>query len=102
MPKRIALVGGGTGGHVTPIVALSRYIREQYSETELLWIGEGESMEQRFAEQNTLPFRSISSYRIPSMRSFHKMIPALFRMVRGFFEARAILKEFRPDSLFSK
>ncbi|EKD30559.1 MAG: UDP-N-acetylglucosamine-N-acetylmuramyl-(pentapeptide) pyrophosphoryl-undecaprenol N-acetylglucosamine transferase [uncultured bacterium (gcode 4)] len=102
MSKRIALVGGGTGGHVTPIVALSRYIREKHPNTELLWIGEETSMEQRFAEQNTLPFRSISSYRIPSMHSFHKMIPALFRMVRGFFEARTILKQFKPDSLFSK
>ena len=51
MPKKIALVGGGTGGHVTPIVALTRYIREYAPETAFVWIGEADSMESRFAQE---------------------------------------------------
>ena len=101
MSKKIALIGGGTGGHITPIVALTRFIKSERSDVDFLWIGERDSMESGFAEKEALPFRSIASYRIASMRLI-KMIPAVCKLVKGVFEARAILKEFHSDALFSK
>lgn len=102
MSKRIALVGGGTGGHVTPIVALTRYIRSERDDVEFLWIGESDSMESKFALEENIAFEPIASYRIPSMWSFHLFPAALFRLVRGIIEARSILKRFNPSVLFSK
>ena len=45
--KKIILVGGGTGGHVFPLINLREYIRKNYPETSFHWIGETNSIESR-------------------------------------------------------
>lgn len=100
--KRIALIGGGTGGHVTPIASLVKYARSIDANASFLWIGESDSMESKFARENAIDFASIASYRIPSMRSFHLFPAAFFRLVCGIFQARKVLKKFGAEILFSK
>jgi UDP-N-acetylglucosamine:LPS N-acetylglucosamine transferase len=45
--QKIILVGGGTGGHVFPLINLAEYIKKNHSETCFHWIGEAESIESR-------------------------------------------------------
>ena len=59
-------------------------------------------MESKFAQEERIPFRSIASYRIPSMRAWWRMPTALLRLLLGMWQSYRILGEFRPDALFSK
>ena len=46
-PLRLALVGGGTGGHVVPGLHLLAHARKRSLETETLWFGAGRQIENR-------------------------------------------------------
>ena len=60
--------------------------------------GEG-GMESRLVERENVPFKTIPAAGIHGVGL--KMLPGNFiRLVRGFFAARRILHEFRPDALF--
>jgi UDP-N-acetylglucosamine:LPS N-acetylglucosamine transferase len=45
--QKIVFVGGGTGGHISPIVSLASELRDR----ELLWIGGKDSQESEVAEK---------------------------------------------------
>ena len=59
---RILLLGGGTGGHVFPLIAVAKSLREtarvENMEVDLLVMGDGEFIE-KAAEVNQLPFKRI-------------------------------------------
>ena len=98
-PKRIVLTGGGTAGHVTPNIALLPGLRERGYE--ILYIGSYRGMEKELIEKEGVPYRGISSGKF--RRYFDlKNFTDPFRVIKGYFQAKKILKEYRPDVVFSK
>ncbi|MDP8229464.1 MAG: undecaprenyldiphospho-muramoylpentapeptide beta-N-acetylglucosaminyltransferase [Candidatus Electryoneaceae bacterium] len=61
MKKRIRLVvsGGGTGGHITPALAICRAIKDRYPHFDILYIGSRSGPEKKSARQAGYPFRSV-------------------------------------------
>ena len=48
---RFLFATGGTAGHINPALAVASYIKEQYPESEILFIGTADHMEaQSFSE----------------------------------------------------
>lgn len=97
--KRIVLTGGGTAGHVTPNMALvPKLIDEGYN---IYYIGSYEGMEKKLIEDIGVKYFGISSGKL--RRYFDiKNFSDPFRVIKGFFEAKKILKKLRPDVVFSK
>ena len=97
--KRIVLTGGGTAGHVTPNMALvPKLIDEGYN---IYYIGSYEGMEKKLIEDIGVTYYGISSGKL--RRYFDiKNFSDPFRVIKGFFEAKKILKKLRPDVVFSK
>ena len=97
--KRIVLTGGGTAGHVTPNMALvPKLIDEGYN---IYYIGSYEGMEKKLIEDIGVTYFGISSGKL--RRYFDiKNFSDPFRVIKGFFEAKKILKKLRPDVVFSK
>ena len=97
--KRIVLTGGGTAGHVTPNMALvPKLIDEGYN---IYYIGSYEGMEKKLIEDIGIKYFGISSGKL--RRYFDiKNFSDPFRVIKGFFEAKKILKKLRPDVVFSK
>ncbi|MCD7737304.1 MAG: undecaprenyldiphospho-muramoylpentapeptide beta-N-acetylglucosaminyltransferase [Lachnospiraceae bacterium] len=97
--KRIILTGGGTAGHVTPNIALIPRLQELgYT---IQYIGSYEGIEKKLIEELGIPYSGISSGKL--RRYFDlKNFSDPFRVVKGYFEAKKILKEFHPDIIFSK
>ncbi len=97
--KRIILTGGGTAGHVTPNIALIPYLRKLGYDIQ--YIGSYDGIEKNLVEEADLPYYGISSGKL--RRYFDlKNFTDPFRVVKGYFEAKQILKNLQPDIVFSK
>jgi len=115
---RILAVGGGSGGHVTPVIAVLREIRKQSPQAEIrFWC------DKKFAKQaselvghfdDKVPVQTILAGKL---RRYHHLTvlrqllwPALvlrnirdmFLVVAGFFQSFYKLIIWRPDVVFTK
>lgn len=97
--KHIVLTGGGTAGHVTPNIALMGRLKEQGYQ--ISYIGSYNGIEKTLIEELGIPYYGISSGKL--RRYFDlKNFTDPFRVLKGFSEARRLLKQLKPDVVFSK
>ena len=97
--KRILLTGGGTAGHVTPNIALLPGLQELGYE--ISYMGSYDGIEKKLIEEFQIPYYGISSGKL--RRYFDpKNFTDPFKVLKGYGEARSIIKKLKPDVLFSK
>lgn len=97
--KRIILTGGGTAGHVTPNIALIPALKEKGYDIQ--YVGSYNGMEKGLIEDYKLPYHGISSGKL--RRYFDlKNFTDPFRVLKGFSEANKLMKQLKPDVVFSK
>ena len=97
--KRIILTGGGTAGHVTPNIALLPRLKElQY---DIHYLGSYNGIEKELIEQFGIPYHGISSGKLRRYFSLQNFTDP-FRVVKGFGEAKKLIKLLEPDVIFSK
>lgn len=102
MGIRLALVCGGTAGHINPALAVAGEIRRMLPDSALLFIGAGRSMENRLvpAEGYDIVNIKVSGlHRSFSPRSMVKNAAALRDMVTASVEAERLLRQFKPDAV---
>ncbi len=97
--KKIVLTGGGTAGHVTPNIALLPGLQELGYEVH--YIGSYEGIESRLIADFDIPYYGISTGKFRRYLD-PKNFSDPFRVIKGYTEARRILKELKPDIVFSK
>ncbi len=97
--KHIILTGGGTAGHVTPNIALIPRLKEL--DYKISYIGSYNGMEKDLIEQLGIPYYGISSGKLRRYVDL-KNLTDPFRVVKGYFEASALMKKLKPDVVFSK
>lgn len=97
--KKIVMTGGGTAGHVTPNVALMPALKEKGYQ--IFYIGSHDGIERGLIEAEGIPYYGISSGKL--RRYFDlKNFTDPFKVVKGYFDAKRILKKLKPDVIFSK
>ena len=97
--KHIVLTGGGTAGHVTPNIAMIPRLKELGYK--ISYIGSYEGIEKKLIEELGIPYYGISSGKL--RRYFDvKNFTDPFRVLKGFMEAKKLMKELKPDVVFSK
>lgn len=97
--RKIALVGGGTAGHITPNIALMEELKKR--NYEIIYIGSKGGMEEGIMEKLNIPFFGITTDKLRRYFDIKNlMIP--FNVLKGFSEAGKILKEQKVDIIFSK
>lgn len=97
--KKIVLTGGGTAGHVTPNIALLPRLKKLGYEVH--YIGSYDGIEKRLMEDFDISYYGISTGKLRryfDMKNFSDP----FRVIKGFGQAKKILKEIQPDIVFSK
>ena len=97
--KKIILTGGGTAGHVTPNIALIPKLKA--SGFEIKYIGTHDGMEKDLVKNAGLPYYGISSGNLRRYFSW-KNFSDPFRVIKGYFDAKKIMRKYRPDIVFSK
>lgn len=97
--KIIVLTGGGTAGHVTPNLALLPYLKE--AGYKVYYFGSKNGIEKKLIADYEIPYFGISTGKL--RRYFDvKNFSDPFRVIHGYREARKILKNIKPDVVFSK
>lgn len=97
--KRIVLTGGGTAGHVTPNIALLPHLKKLGYDIQ--YIGSYDGIEKKLIEELGISYHGISSGKL--RRYFDiKNFSDPFRVAKGFFQAKQLLKQLKPDIIFSK
>lgn len=97
--KRIILTGGGTAGHVTPNIALLPGLKELGYD--IHYIGSYNGIEKNLIEQFGIPYHGIASGKLRRYFSLQNFTDP-FRVLKGFGEAKKLIKSLKPDVIFSK
>ncbi|MDR5708399.1 MAG: undecaprenyldiphospho-muramoylpentapeptide beta-N-acetylglucosaminyltransferase [Armatimonadota bacterium] len=94
---RVVLTGGGTGGHVYPLLALAEAVAE---DVELLYCGTPGGLEARLVPPRGLPFCAVPSGGVVG-KGIKEGVRNLAHAARGVMEGVRILRHFRPDVVVS-
>ncbi len=101
---RIALTGGGSGGHVYPGLAVLEGLRRSTDKSgcdlDVVWIG-GDALESEIVPNAGVRFARIPTGKLRRYVSFRN-VTDLFRVIAGVFAAVSILRSHRAQVLFSK
>jgi UDP-N-acetylglucosamine--N-acetylmuramyl-(pentapeptide) pyrophosphoryl-undecaprenol N-acetylglucosamine transferase len=95
MTLRAAIVGGGTGGHVIPALAIARELRKAYS-AELIFIGTSRGIETRLVPQAGFSLRLVEVGQLKNV-SILRRARTLTNIPRAVLACRKIFTEFQPQ-----
>ena len=98
--KKIVMTGGGTGGHVTPNLALIP--RLQADGWEIHYIGGANSAEQELISR--VPGVTFYTVSVGKLRRYFdlKNFSDPFRVIKGVAQATSIIRRIKPNVVFSK
>lgn len=99
-PKKLLLVGGGTGGHAGPIRALYDQLLKDDPSLDITIIGSG-SMEEKHFYQDLKKYSQIKSGKLHRHLTARNIIE-LPKTIIGFVQSISLLRKIRPDYIFSK
>ena len=94
MSKRLLVMAGGTGGHVFPGLAVAKELKAQGWDVH--WLGTSERLEAKLVPDAGF---SISFIDVVGVRGngIARLIKAPFQIIKAVFQARGVMKRFKPD-----
>jgi UDP-N-acetylglucosamine--N-acetylmuramyl-(pentapeptide) pyrophosphoryl-undecaprenol N-acetylglucosamine transferase len=101
--KKIILTGGGTGGPVAPLLAITELICNLQSAIcnyEFLWIGTEKGPERQMVENAGIEFRTIISGKLRRYFDWQNFVDP-FKILIGFFQSIFIILKWHPDLVMS-
>lgn len=99
---KICLTGGGTGGSVTPLLAIAQHLisAEKFGPQDFCWIGSNNGLERSMAENQGLAYFGIHSGKLRRYFSWQNIFD-IFIIKLGLFESLYILFRHRPQLIIS-
>ncbi|QNQ82460.1 undecaprenyldiphospho-muramoylpentapeptide beta-N-acetylglucosaminyltransferase [Lactobacillus sp. PV037] len=95
---RVIFSGGGTGGHIYPIMALIERLKERNLVTndEILFVGTTKGLESKIVPNAKVPFKTLD---IQGFNRRHplKNFSTINKFLKSSKEAKKIIKNFKPD-----
>ncbi len=95
--KKILLSGGGTGGSVSPLLAICESLKKEY---EFFWVGTKNGIEKKMVGAEKIPYYSVSSGKFRRYFSIRNFIDPFFVLI-GFFQSLGLLLNLRPDMVIT-
>ena len=97
---KLLFATGGTAGHINPALAVASYIREQYPDSEIMFIGTADHMESRLVPNAGFEFKTIEINgfkRSFSPKAIIDNVKTVGKLMKSEKESKNIIKEFNPD-----
>ncbi|MFA6973130.1 MAG: undecaprenyldiphospho-muramoylpentapeptide beta-N-acetylglucosaminyltransferase [Parcubacteria group bacterium] len=101
---KIVLTGGGTGGHIIPLITVAKKIQENAGvsgEVEFLFIGPKGKLEDDLMAGAGIPTKGVLVGKMRRYFSFHHFLDP-FKVLIGIIQSLWHLLVFMPDAIFSK
>ena len=110
---KILVVGGGTAGHISPVLAVIASIRKLSPDSDILFVCSGKDYELRLLKEANISYKVIPSgkYRrygrggareIADLKTQLHNIKDIGRVIKAYSLSRKIIKQFKPDVVFIK
>lgn len=93
---RVIVAAAGTGGHINPGIAIANKIKEKERDSEIIFIGTTRGIENDLVPRAGYELKTVEAYGISKKISF-KTISNNLKTIRGFSQAKKIVKDFKPD-----
>lgn len=93
---KVIISGGGTGGHIYPAIAIAHALKQQDTNTSILFVGARGKMEMSKVPEAGYPIVGLNIAGWQRRRLWRNLsLP--FKVLSSLWEARRILRKFRPD-----
>jgi len=98
---RLAITGGGTGGHLSPAVAVIDEIRAREDlEAEILYLGSKNGIESTVIPLMGIEYKQIPTGKLRRYLSLQNFLD-IFRVIVGILKSLIHLSSFKPEVLFA-
>jgi len=104
---KFVITGGGTGGHLTPALAVIDAIKRSDSSVEIRFIGSTTGLEAEIVPKRGIVYKSIATGKLRrSSRGLLGMLTIanicdMLAVPKGLLDAYRILRAFKPDAVLS-
>ena len=89
---KVIIAAAGTAGHINPGLSIANKIKEEKSDSEIIFIGTSRGLENNLVPRAGYELRTIDAYGLDFKRPIK-----LLKTIKGFYEAKKIIKELKPD-----
>lgn len=93
---RIAISGGGTGGHIYPALALIEQLKKRDLLDDVMYVGTQRGLESRIVPAAGIPFKTVELQGFKRSLSLTN-IKTVTLFLTSISKAKRILKDFKPD-----
>ena len=93
---KVIIAAAGTAGHINPGLAIANKIKEEQKNSEIMFIGTTRGLENDLVPRAGYKLKAIDAYGLSKELSIAN-IKNMLKTFKGYFEAKKIIKEFKPD-----
>ncbi len=93
---KVLISGGGTGGHINPALLIADMIKEKYPDSQIEYVGTKKGLETKLVTRAGYKLHTVKVRGFSRSLSL-KNIDAAIKAVTSVFEAKKIIKNFKPD-----
>lgn len=93
---KVIFAGGGTGGHISPALALADRLKRHAVKPEILFIGSAGKLEEKLVPENGYQIQliKISGF---NRKNLVKNISLPFKIISSVNKCKSVLRKFNPD-----
>lgn len=98
---KIVLTGGGTGGHLMPLIAVAKKIKDKYADAKFIFVGPNGKLEVDIMGEANIPMKNVLTGKLRRYFSLYNILDC-FKIPIGIIQAMYVLLREMPDAIFSK
>ncbi len=93
---KILVAAAGSGGHINPAIAIANKIKQENKNAQITFVGTTRGLENDLVPRAGYDLKTIEVYGISREISVQN-IRKIYRTLKGFGEAKRLIKEHKPD-----
>lgn len=93
---KVIIAAAGTAGHINPGIAIANKIRQEQKDSKIIFIGTTRGLENDLVPRAGYELKTINAYGLSKKISIDN-IKKIAKTLKGYGEAKKIIKEFKPD-----